>query len=264
MDGSPGVRGKGLRMLRAVFFDQDGVIIDTERDGHRVAFNRAFAEFGFPAQWDTGTYQGLLAIGGGKERMTHYLHRVGFGKPVRPEEEAAVIQRLHARKTELFVEMIESGSLPLRPGVRRFMREVAVLGLLIGICTTSNEKAARAILRTQLSDIPVALLLAGDMVKRKKPDPEIYRLALEKTGLQASECLVVEDSQNGVEAASAAGIRVLATVNDYTAGEDLSKAAAVVSCLGDPGGQPARLIRGPFGFADDGVVRVGDCLRLME
>ena len=123
-------------MINGFFFDQDGVIIDTERDGHRVAFNRTFREFGFPVEWDVETYHELLAIAGGKERMRHYLHTNGFGREVKPAEEDDLIARMHAGKTETFVELIESGSLPLRPGIHRIMKEINGMGLTLGICTT--------------------------------------------------------------------------------------------------------------------------------
>ena len=240
-------------MIKGFLFDQDGVIIDTERDGHRVAFNRTFKEFGFDVEWDVETYHQLLQISGGKERMRHHLHEKGFGKPVAPEEEDELIKKLHKRKTDLFIELIESGSLPVRPGVIRFMQEVNDLGLMLGICTTSNERAARAIAYSILSDIRFDFVLAGDIVKKKKPDPEIYILALEKSGLKPEECVVIEDSHNGVQAGKAAGMYVVATTNPYTEREDLSQADLVVSSLGDPEGEKGSLARGDLPF--DGVLR---------
>jgi HAD superfamily hydrolase (TIGR01509 family) len=243
-------------MVKALFFDQDGVIVDTERDGHRVAFNRTFAEFGLPIEWGVEEYHRLLQIAGGKERMRHYLHTEGFGRPVSAAEEDELIQKLHLRKTAIFVGLIESGALPLRPGVRRVMREAMAAGLKLAICTTSNEQAARAITGKILSEIRFDVVLAGDVVKKKKPDPEIYLLALQTTGLRPSECVVVEDSRNGVTSARAAGLRVLATTNPYTEKEDLSAADLIVSCLGDPDGERGRLIKGPAGLAFDGVLRI--------
>ena len=116
-----------MAQVKALIFDQDGVIIDTERDGHRVAFNQAFQEFGYNVEWGVETYHGLLQVAGGKERMKHYLHTEGFGKPVKPEEEDELIKSLHKRKTAVFIELIESGALPLRPGVHRVMEEAKKL-----------------------------------------------------------------------------------------------------------------------------------------
>jgi HAD superfamily hydrolase (TIGR01509 family) len=241
-------------MIKGFFFDQDGVIIDTERDGHRVAFNRTFREYGFPVEWDVDTYHGLLQIAGGKERMRHYLHSRGFGRDVKADEEDELIAGMHKKKTATFIQLLEDGGLPLRPGIRRIMAEINAMDLIMGICTTSNEKAAQVVAYRILSDITFDFVLAGDVVSRKKPDPEIYLLALEKTGLRPEQCICIEDSQNGVEAAKAAGLHVVATSNVYTEKEDLGQADLVVSCLGDPDGPKGELRSGGRGLAFDGVL----------
>jgi HAD superfamily hydrolase (TIGR01509 family) len=251
--------------IKAFIFDQDGVIVDTERDGHRVAFNRTFAEFGFDVEWGVEEYHELLQVGGGKERMTHYLQTKGFGVEVKPEDVPELIQRLHRRKTDIFVELIESGALPLRPGVRRIMEEAAGLGLTLGVCTTSNERAAHAIARGLLAGIPFQFVLAGDVVQAKKPDPAIYLLALEKSGLQADQCLVFEDSHIGAVAAKAAGMHVVATTNLYTENEDLSMADLAVNCLGEVDGPHAEIRSGGRKPAlADGCVHARDLVELFE
>jgi HAD superfamily hydrolase (TIGR01509 family) len=242
-------------MLKALFFDLDGVIADTERYGHLVAFNRAFAEFSLGFFWDDETYHRLLQTGGGKERLAVYLSEINFARAEYQDDPSGFIKAVHARKTELFRELVSSGSIPLRPGIRRLMGEARAAGKKLAVCTTSQEASARSILTALLPQVPVDLLIAGDMVRRKKPDPEIYLTALEKTGIAADEAVVLEDSSIGVSAAVSAGIRVIATVSSYTAEEDLSAAAVTVDSLGEPGGPPARLIRGhaavPFyGFID--------------
>lgn len=247
--------------IKAILFDQDGVIIDTERDGHRVAFNQTFKEFGFEIEWDIATYGELLKIGGGKERMRHYLHTHGFGKEIAPEEEDDLIKRLHKRKTEVFIELIQSGRLPLRPGIRRVMQESMALNLRLGICTTSNEKAAQAIADGILKDISFEFVLAGDLVSKKKPDPEIYQLALDKTGLTPKNCLVIEDSRNGVLAAKGAGMHVVVTTNGYTAKEDLHEADIIVTCLGDEDGEKGELTYAARPLAFDGVLHIDQLLR---
>jgi len=223
-----------MRRIKAFLFDQDGVIVETERDGHRVAFNRTFAEFGFDVEWGVEEYHQLLQVGGGKERMTHYLQTKGFGVEVKPDEAPDLIGRLHRRKTDIFVELIEAGALPLRPGVRRIMEEAVGLGLTVGVCTTSNERAARAISGGLLAGIPFQFVLAGDVVPAKKPDPAIYLLALERLALQPEECVVVEDSAIGLRAAGAAGIPCIITRSAYTGDEDFSGAAGVFDELGAP------------------------------
>jgi HAD superfamily hydrolase (TIGR01509 family) len=250
-----------MSRIKAFIFDQDGVIIDTERDGHRVAFNRTFAEFGFDVEWGVEEYHELLQVGGGKERMTHYLRTKGFGVEVEPDDAPELIRRLHRRKTDTFVQLIESGALPLRPGVRRIMDEAVGLGLMLGVCTTSNERAARAIARGMLAGIPFQFVLAGDVVQAKKPDPAIYLLALEKSGLQADQCVVFEDSHIGAVAARAAGMHVVATTNLYTHNEDLSMADLVVNCLGEVDGPHAEIRSGrPQLELADGCVHARDLI----
>jgi HAD superfamily hydrolase (TIGR01509 family) len=249
--------------IKAVFFDQDGVIIDTERDGHRVSFNMTFKEFGFTDEWDVEYYHELLQIAGGKERMKHHWKTRGFSKPMTEEEIDNLVKEMHKRKTALFVELIETGKLPLRPGIHRFMKEAMEAGLKIAVCTTSNEQAAKAITEKILADIKFDLVLAGDVVKNKKPDPEIYNLALSKLELKPEEVFVVEDSRNGVKAAKAAGMKTIVTTNHYTEKEDVSAGDIIVSCLGDPDGEKAILRHGDLPNFD-GVVRVKDVMALFS
>jgi HAD superfamily hydrolase (TIGR01509 family) len=243
--------------LKAIFFDQDGVIIDTEKDGHRVAFNEAFKAFGYDFEWDVDCYQELLQIAGGKERMRHYFHEEGLFPDLSKEEEDSFIKDLHKKKTEIFISLIETGKLPLRPGIRRLMKEGMERNLTLGVCTTSNERSANAITKGVLEEIDFAFVLAGDMVKKKKPDPEIYFSGLEKAGLRPEECVVIEDSRNGILAAKGAGLYVVATTNVYTENEDLSDADIIVTSLGDPDGEKGVLKKGDESKLNfDGVIHV--------
>jgi HAD superfamily hydrolase (TIGR01509 family) len=252
-----------MAQIKAIFFDQDGVIIDTERDGHRVSFNMTFKEFGYDFEWDVDYYHELLQIAGGKERMKYHLQTRGFGKEVKPEEVDELIKAMHKRKTALFIELIESGKLPLRPGIHRFMKEANEAGIKIGVCTTSNEQAANAIAYKILSDIKFEFVLAGDIVSKKKPDPEIYNLGLAKAGLKPEEVIVIEDSRNGVLAGKAARMPVVATTNVYTEKEDLSDADIIVSCLGDPDGEKGKMTKGVIsGY--DGVLHAEQLVRLFS
>jgi len=252
-----------MSQIKAVFFDQDGVIIDTERDGHRVSFNMTFKEFGFTDEWSVEYYHELLQIAGGKERMKHHWKTRGFSKPLTEEEIDNLVKEMHKRKTALFVELIESGKLPLRPGIHRFMKEAMEAGLKIAVCTTSNEQAAKAITGKILSDIKFDLVLAGDVVQKKKPDPEIYNLALTKLGLKPDEVIIVEDSKNGVIAGKAAGGNVIVTTNGYTEKEDVSAGDVIVTCLGDTSGEKGRMTKGTLpGY--DGVVHIKQLMDLFS
>jgi len=245
-----------MAQLRAIFFDQDGVIIDTERDGHRVSFNETFRAFGFNFEWGVEEYHELLQIAGGKERMRHYLEQNGITAGMQPETVDDLIKKMHKVKTEKFIQLIESGQLPLRPGVKRFMQEAKQAGLMIGICTTSDANAAQVIADKALAGIQLDFVLAGDIVSKKKPDPEIYNLALRTCGALPEECVVVEDSRNGLVAAKAAGLRVIATTNPYTEAEDLHEADLILTCLGDPQGEKAVLVASRGDLQFDGVLRV--------
>jgi HAD superfamily hydrolase (TIGR01509 family) len=250
--------------IKALIFDQDGVIIDNERDGHRVAFNQTFKDFGYDFQWDVEEYHELLQVGGGKERMRHYLHTKGFGVEVKPEEEDDLIKRMHKHKTETFIGLLESDKLPLRPGIMRVMKEANELDLILGVCTTANERSAHAIAYNTLEDIRFDFVLAGDIVTRKKPDPAIYHLALERTGLAPEACIVVEDSRNGLMAAKAAGMHVVATTNFYTEREDLSEADIIVTCLGDEDGERGVMVAGGEDLEYDGVLRVSQLVEFFS
>jgi HAD superfamily hydrolase (TIGR01509 family) len=246
--------------FKAVLFDQDGVIIDTERDGHRVAFNAAFEEFGLDCRWDVELYHTLLRTGGGKERIKIFFEKYYHG--TKPGDLDALIKKLHERKTAIFLTLLKD--MPLRPGIYRFMREIKREGLKIGICTTSNEKAAHAVAYEKLGDIGFDVVIAGDMVSKKKPDPEVYLSALARIGVAAGECLVVEDSGIGVKAGAAAGCRVLATVNEYTRDEDLSGAHCIVTCLGDEDGEKAQFPGKAIPLEKEGIVSLRDIERYCQ
>ncbi len=220
-------------MMEALIFDCDGVLVDTERDGHRVAFNQSFAEFGLTTKWTKSGYARWLLVGGGKERLTAYFNEMGW--PGSVENRADFIADLHARKTALFLELIQTGRLPLRPGVARLMDEAIAKKIPVAVCSTSNRKSVQGIVDRLLgaSRASVIRVFAGDMAKRKKPDPEIYQLATRTLRLSPTRCVVIEDSRIGLLAAKAAGMHCLVTRSTYTVDEDFSTADAVVDSLDD-------------------------------
>lgn len=175
--------------LDALLFDCDGVLADTERDAHRVAFNIAFSERGIDDVWDERLYGILLATGGGKERMTARWNDIGWPSVCDSTESRAVlVKELHARKTELFMQLVGNGEVPLRPGVQRLVNEAFEAGIPVGVCSTSNEKAVAAIVaqlgKSRASKIRI---FAGDVVQKKKPAPDIYQLAAEELDITPSQ-----------------------------------------------------------------------------
>ncbi|KAJ6760832.1 XYLULOSE-15-BISPHOSPHATE (XUBP) PHOSPHATASE [Salix purpurea] len=199
----------------ALLFDCDGVLVDTEKDGHRISFNDTFNERELGVTWDVDLYGELLKIGGGKERMTAYFNKTGWPEkaPKSEEERKEFIVSLHKRKTELFMALIEKKLLPLRPGVAKLIDQALGKGVKVAVCSTSNEKAVSAIVSFLLGPerSEKIKIFAGDVVPRKKPDPAIYTLAAKTLGVDPSSCVVVEDSAIGLAAAKAAGMKCIVT-----------------------------------------------------
>ncbi|KAI5084546.1 hypothetical protein GOP47_0000715 [Adiantum capillus-veneris] len=222
----------------AIFFDCDGVLVDTERDGHRVSFNETFKEKGLDVVWDVDLYGELLKIGGGKERITAYFNKVGWPTAAPSAEQARkdFVASLHKRKTALFMELIEKKLLPLRPGVARLIGEALSEGVKIAVCSTSNELAVSAIVTGMLEQDAAQSItvFAGDIVPKKKPDPAIYVLAANSYAVDPKRCVVIEDSAIGLAAAKGAGMNCIITKSGYTAEENFEGADAVFDCIGDP------------------------------
>lgn len=222
-------------MVSALIFDCDGVLVDTERDAHRVGFNRAFEHFGIDAEWSVERYGELLKVAGGKERMTAYFDEDGWpeGKVAEYGGQQELIAALHKYKTAEVSQIVQE--LPVRPGVLRIVDEAMANGVRLGVCTTSNPKFIDAVLDLFGAERKAAFefVHAGDVVSRKKPDPEIYELATKSLGLDPKDCVVIEDSRNGLLASTGAGYPTLITTSTYTVDEDFSEAARVVPELGD-------------------------------
>jgi len=221
-------------MIKALIFDCDGVLVDTERDAHRVGFNLAFKQMDIDAEWGVDLYGRLLLVAGGKERMRAYFDE--FGWPAGAETPAAkdeLILALHKTKTQITSELVSS--LPVRPGILRIIDEAIAAGVKLGVCTTSNPKFIDAVLDLfgPARKAAFDFVHAGDVVAKKKPAPDIYLLAQETLGLPTRECMVVEDSRNGLLAATGAGFPTLITTSTYTVDEDFTGAVKVVPELGD-------------------------------
>ncbi len=232
--------------MPALIFDCDGVLADTERDGHRVAFNETFAEVGIPVTWSVEEYAEKLKIGGGKERMAALLDDRFVEANVLPRDPDGQKQLLadwHKRKTARYKAMVQAGRLPGRSGIRRIVDEALDAGWTLAVASTSAEESVRAVLEHAVGESNATRfsVFAGDIVPAKKPDPAIYTLTLERLGVSAEDAIVIEDSRNGLLAAVGAGLRCVVTVSSYTAEEDFGEAVLVVSSLGDPG-DPARVL----------------------
>ncbi len=218
--------------MQALFFDCDGVLADTERDGHRIAFNAAFRESGLALEWSVERYGELLTTSGGKERLRRHFDETDSW-PVAADRQDGFIRDLHDRKTRLFTGLVESGALPLRPGVAALIDEAIAADIGLAVCSTSDRKAVQAIVEILLGAdrAPHLPVFAGDIVPAKKPDPAIYDIAAKSLGVAPSRCLVIEDSRIGLQAARAAGMRCIVTRSAYTAAEDMTGADLVLPGL---------------------------------
>lgn len=218
-------------MMDALIFDCDGVLVDTERDGHRIAFNAAFSALDIDIEWSVDRYGELLTTGGGKERMIRHFNETSWPKGF--EDHDALIALLHKKKTEFFTDLIELGALPLRPGVMRLVDEALQANIPLAVCSTSNEKSVTAIVAQLLGPKRASKIsiFAGDIVAKKKPDPAIYLLAAQTLALSPARVVVIEDSHIGLHAAKAAGMNCIVTKSPYTAHEDFTHADHIVAHL---------------------------------
>lgn len=234
-----------MSRVRALIFDVDGTLADTERDGHRVAFNMAFSEAGLGWEWSVELYGELLAVTGGKERIRFYLdkYNTGFRRPGNFNE---FVAGLHAAKTTFYTRLLSNGEIPLRPGVERLLREAMEQGIRLAIATTTTPENVSALLNYALNPSAMdwfEVIGAGDVVPAKKPAPDIYHYVLEAMNLAPEECVAFEDSRNGILSAREARLATIVTVNDYTREHDFADAAIVLDQLGEPD-RPFKVLQG--------------------
>ena len=219
-----------------LIFDVDGTLANTEKDGHRIAFNQAFAEAGLDWEWSVSLYGELLAIAGGKERIKYYIEQY------KPKYELSLslpvfIPYLHKSKTNYYQKLLETGAIPLRPGVKRLLTEARKNKMRLAIATTSTFTNVTKLLEHTLGKDSISwfeIIAAGDIVPAKKPAPDIYYYVLEKMNIQPNNCIVFEDSHYGLQAALQVGLKTIVTVNNYTKNQDFTGATLVLDNLGEP------------------------------
>lgn len=239
-----------MSTLKALLFDVDGTLADTERDGHRVAFNRAFAEAGLDWEWSEELYGKLLAVTGGKERIRYYLDNFNSAFE-RPGGLEGFIAGLHQAKTRHYVQMLSEGLIPLRPGVNRLIGEAREAGMRLAVVTTTTPENVSALLENAMDPDAMSwfeVIAAGDVVPAKKPAPDIYAYAMEKLGLSPEECIAFEDSHNGIRASMGAELKTIIAVNGYTRYEDFTGATIVLDNWGEPNA-PFHVLTGDAGGA---------------
>ncbi len=241
--------------LASVIFDLDGTLADSERHGHRVAFNRAFEEFDLPDRWDEEHYGRLLKIAGGKERLKRHFGDRGVSEAELDE----LVPALHAKKNEAFVDLVGEGRIPARPGAVRIVDELGDSGVRLAIATTGTPEWVRPLLDELFEEGRFEVILTAEEVPDKKPDPAVFEVALKHLDVSPDEVLVIEDSAKGLQAAKAIDLACIVVVNDYTKDEDFEGADLVVDGFGEPD-TPGREISNPHsvpwnGMLDLAVVR---------
>ncbi|MGH8299566.1 MAG: HAD-IA family hydrolase [Steroidobacteraceae bacterium] len=225
----------GALRIEALIFDVDGTLADTE-EAHRQAFNDAFSAHGLEFSWSRELYRELLQVTGGKERLAAFFAGIRLAESERGRLHG-LIPRLHATKTSFYRERIDSGTVPLRPGVRRLMSEAHAAGVRLAIASTTSPDNVSALLEGALGYDALdgfSVIATGDVVPRKKPAPDVYLLALSQLGVAARCAVAFEDSAIGVAAAKAAGLLTVATPSDWTRSQDFAAADLVLPSLADP------------------------------
>lgn len=227
----------GAVKLEAIIFDVDGTLAETE-EAHRQAFNDAFKEFGIDWTWSQADYKELLKTTGGKERIRAHMDAIGFQyDSADPVDE--FVKRLHARKTEIYTAAIEKGAVDLRPGVRELIEECRASGMTMAIATTTSYPNVVALIEATLGAGAMELfpvVSSGDIVRKKKPAPDIFVKAIEDLGLAAGRCIALEDSANGLKSALGAGVATLITPSIYTHDDDFAGASKITPTLADLAG----------------------------
>jgi HAD superfamily hydrolase (TIGR01509 family) len=225
-------------MLRALIWDVDGTLAETERDGHRVAFNRAFESLGVPWRWSEQRYGELLAVAGGRERLLHDM-RSQPGAPADAARREVLADRIHLLKNQFYARIVTGGGLPLRPGVRDLLHDCEREGLRMAIATTTSRANVEILLQTHLGHdwaSRFAAVLCSREAPRKKPDPEVYTLALGVLEVQLHESVALEDAPAGIAAAMAAGVPVVVTHSHYFPAPDIPGLLASGPSLAQPDG----------------------------
>jgi HAD superfamily hydrolase (TIGR01509 family) len=216
--------------LKAIIFDVDGTLAETE-EAHRRAFNQAFTEAHRPWHWSEQDYEALLTTTGGRERIARYMAETGLAP------DAGAVAALHRRKNEVYAAFLAAGAIVPRPGVMRLIGESRARGIALAIATTTSRSNLDALLRHAFGQGAqgwFSVIVTGEDVQAKKPDPEAYRLALSALALDPARCVAIEDSRNGLIAARAAALATIVTPSRYTSSQDFLDAALVCGCLDDP------------------------------
>lgn len=222
-------------MLKALLFDVDGTLADTE-EAHRSAYNAAFIEHQLPWYWTHQRYAALLRVRGGQERLRQYVRGLRVGGKER-HRLLELVPTLHETKTRLFAEYVAAGRVPLRPGVARLMGEARAAGLELALVSSTTPANIDALLTANLGPASrrwFRVIATGEQVAQYKPAPDIFHFALAQLGRRPVDCVAFEDTPAGVAAASAAGLYTIGLPTAWNAGQSMRGAQLVLEHLGEP------------------------------
>ena len=230
-----------MHKLKAVFWDVDGTIADTELCGHRVAFNLAFKDFDLDWNWNEEQYLELLKISGGLNRIIYYRNEI---KSELSDKKCFTIQ---SRKRHHYKNLIQLGKIKVRDGVLRLIDELSTYTIDQFIVTTSGRDSLDPFLSSSMSSHLGVFsgIITYEDVSKHKPFPDAYKLALKLSKQSEANCIVIEDSNIGIEAAKAANLNCLLTLPPWSSSvENINKQAnACVTTLGKIS-KPSKLIYG--------------------
>lgn len=230
--------------LNAILFDVGGTIAESE-EIHRVSFNEAFKEFGLNWYWDEAIYRELVFIGGGKERIKHYITRA-WPEMLKQKNLTKYIESVHKIKGQIYEEFLNDSQLKARPGIIRLLKELKNEKIRLAIVSDTTEANLINLFKKGLGINPIEwfeILAHGGCTIQKKPSPDIYLWTLERLKLPPESCLAIEDAPRGVDSAIDAGLKVLVTPSIYTLEEKFEKSSLLLSHLGEPE-EPFNVIKG--------------------
>lgn len=257
--------------LRALLFDLDGTLADTEAFGHRPSYNRAFRALGLEFRWGPKLYKRLLEQPSGKDRLSYFLRRyqpeLGDHADAVSEAPDAWVEHVHQLKSRYFRRYLKQGKIPLRPGVARLITQASEAGLKIAVVTNASRATVRPFLKYGLGPelaSRISLVIGGDQVAKRKPAPDLYLYALKKLKLAPYECIAIEDSEAGLHAAYTAGVPTVITTVEFTLAKNIhtayASAALVLNGLGEPD-QPAEVV---LGYMDEPCLSLHTLKRLAQ
>ena len=221
-------------MIEALLWDVDGTLAETERDGHRVAFNQAFQALDIPWRWNEQRYGALLKVSGGRERLLHDM-RFQAEAPAEIREREFLAERLHQLKNELYAEIVARGLLQLREGVTELMEDCMRAKVRMGIVTTTSRCNVDVLLSSRIGGNWASLfstIVCAEQAPKKKPHPQAYFQALRSLGVEPDRAVAMEDAAAGVSAAQAAGIPVVIPHSHYFPSVKSARALATGASLG--------------------------------